>query len=100
MSKNKQERDETPTLHICAGHGVPMTHFGGKVCCGVCMRDRAERWERMAEYLYNDFTKMCMEFGIKKSPSQIDYETMMLEAAKRDAEALQWLTQTIVRGNG
>lgn len=100
MSDNDQDEYGRPILHICSAHGVPMTQFGGNVCCGVCMRDRSERWERMAEYLYNDFTKMCMEFGIKKSPSQIDYETMMLEAAKRDAQALQWLTNTIVRGNG
>lgn len=68
-----------PILQICAEHGVQMTQWAGKVCCGVCMRDRADRWEKMAEALYHDFATMCVEFGIKRPVSLGFYEQRIVD---------------------
>lgn len=74
---------DQPILHICAEHGVQMTQYAGKVCCGVCMRDRAERWEKMAEALYEDFAKMCIEFGIKPAQSMELYNQRIVDEHKQ-----------------
>lgn len=71
-----------PLAHICAGHLVPMTQWAGDVFCGVCMRNKARDWEKMAEALYEDFAKMCIEFGIRRSPVLGAYEQSVNERRK------------------
>jgi len=72
-----------PLLHICSEHLVQMTQYAGKIFCGVCMRDRAERWEKMAEALYNDFANMCIEFGIKPAQSMESYGQQIVDEYKQ-----------------